>query len=329
MATPHHDIVGIGNAIVDVTSQEDASFLTEHGLVSGSMMLIDAARSDELYRAMGPGTETSGGSAANTIVGLASFGARSAFIGKVGGDQLGEVFAHDIRAAGVTFDVPPAGDGPSTGRCLVVVTPDAARTMSTCLGIAGLLHPDDIDVAMVGQARILFCEGYIWDMPITKQAIRRAMEATREQGNKVSFTLSDSFCVERHHHEWLELVDNEIDLLFANEAEICRLYETEDVWEAIDAVRGRCELVHVTRSAHGSVVVTADEITEVPAAPVEELVDTSGAGDLYAAGALYGYLQGFDPAHCARLGSAAAAQVITHLGARSLVPMSDLVVTDG
>ena len=329
MATPHHDIVGIGNAIVDVTSQEDASFLTENGLVSGSMMLIDAARSDELYRAMGPGTETSGGSAANTIVGLASFGARSAFIGKVGGDQLGEVFAHDIRAAGVTFDVPPASDGPSTGRCLVVVTPDAARTMSTCLGVAGLLHPDDIDVAMVGHARILFCEGYIWDMPITKQAIRRAMGATRERGNKVSFTLSDSFCVERHHGEWLELVDNEIDLLFANEAEICRLYETEDVWKAIDAVRGRCELVHVTRSAHGSVVVTADEITEVPAAPVEQLVDTSGAGDLYAAGALYGYLQGFDPAHCARLGSAAAAEVITHLGARSLVPMSDLVVTDG
>ncbi len=329
MSTQPHAVVGIGNAIVDVTSQESQAFIADNGLVAGAMTLVDAERSDELYRAMGPASETSGGSAANTIAGLASFGSRVGFIGKVRDDQLGDVFRHDIRAAGVDFDVPSATDGPPTARCLIVVTPDAARTMNTFLGISSLLHPDDIDVEMVGRARVLFCEGYIWDVPITKQAIRRAIEATRSRGNKVSFTLSDSFCVERHHEEWLEMVDNEIDVLFANEAEICRLYETDDVWEAIDAVRGRFELVHVTRSAKGSVVVTRDQLTEVPAEAVDAVVDTTGAGDLFAAGALYGYVTGLDPVRSARLGSTAAAEVISHLGARPLRRLTELAPGPG
>ena len=319
-----HDVVGIGNAIVDITSREDDEFLNAHGLVKGAMTLVDIDRSDELYGAMSPAVESSGGSAANTIAGVASFGGSAAYVGKVRDDQLGTVFGHDIRAAGVDFDVPPAQHGPPTGRCLVMVTPDAARTMHTHLGIAGLLHPDDIDVALVGGAAILYCEGYIWDVPITKEAIRLAMSTCRANDNKVSFTLSDSFCVERHHAEWLDMVENEIDLLFANEAEICTLYDTGDVEEAIDAVRGRCSVVHVTRSAKGSVVVTADATLEIPAEPVEDVVDTNGAGDMYAAGALFGYSRGLDHRSCARLGSLAAAEVIGHMGARPLVPLSEL-----
>ncbi|MCB0995745.1 MAG: adenosine kinase [Acidimicrobiales bacterium] len=319
-----YDVVGIGNAIVDVISQEGEAFIGELDLVKGAMTLIEADRAHELYAAMSPAIEDSGGSAANTMAGLASFGSSAAYIGKVRDDQLGEVFRHDIRAVGVDFDVPPAPDGPPTARCLIVVTPDAARTMNTFLGISGFLHPDDIDTDLVAASRVLYCEGYIYDVPVTKQAIRLALSAAQRAGNKVSFTLSDSFCVERHHEEWLELVDDHIDILFANEHEICTLYRTDDFDAALDDVRGRCEIACLTRSEKGSVIVTADSVVEVPAWPVEDVIDTTGAGDLYAAGFLHGYGRGLDLATCGALASLAAAEVISHVGARPAVPLAEL-----
>ncbi|MDH3754342.1 MAG: adenosine kinase [Acidimicrobiia bacterium] len=322
----HHqfDVVGIGNAIVDITSREDHSFLEENDLVKGSMTLVDAERSAALYEVMAPGTESSGGSAANTMAGLASFGSRAGFIGKVREDQLGEVFRHDIRAAGVSFEVLSVSDSLPTARCLVVVTPDAARTMSTFLGVSSQLHPDDIDTDLVSSAKVLYCEGYIWDVDITKQAIRKAINATKAAGNQVSFTLSDSFCVERHHAEWHDLVDNTIDILFGNEAEICSLYETDDFDVALEAVRGRCPVACLTRSEKGSLIVTADDTIEVAAVPVDEVVDTSGAGDMYAAGFLHGYTSEMDLRTSAELGSAAAAEVIGHLGARPEIDLAEL-----
>lgn len=320
----HYDVVGIGNAIVDVISTENDEFIDAQGLARGAMTLIDDTRALELYEAMGAGTETSGGSAANTMAGLASFGSDTAFIGKVRDDQLGGVFRHDIRALGVDFDVPSAADGPPTARCLIVVTPDAARTMSTCLGIAGLLHPDDIDPDVAANAKVLYCEGYIWDVDITKQAIRKAIEATKAAGNKISFTLSDAFCVERHHHEWLEMIDGTIDILFGNETELAALTGTDDWDEGMARVRGKVEVACLTRSEKGSCIVTADEVISVPAQPVARVVDTTGAGDLYAAGFLHGYSHGLDLATCGRLGSMAAAEVISHLGARPLVSLAEL-----
>jgi sugar/nucleoside kinase (ribokinase family) len=324
-----NDVVGIGNAIVDVISQESEQFLIDHELVKGSMTLIDAERADSLYSMMAPAIETSGGSAANTMAGLASFGGSASYIGKVRDDQLGGVFAHDIRAVGVGYDVMPGASGPPTARCLIVVTPDAARTMNTFLGTSSLLHPDEIDVDLVASAKVLYCEGYIWDIDITKQAIRSAVEVCRSAGNKVSFTLSDAFCVERHHTEWLELVDGSIDILFGNESELRALCETDDFDTALRALRGRVEIACLTRGPKGSVIVTAEEIIEIPALPVPEVEDTTGAGDLYASGFLYGYTHGCDLATCGRLASMAASEVISHVGARSLVSLADLAVENG
>lgn len=329
MSSHRYDVVGIGNAIVDVISQESEDFVGEHDLVKGAMTLIDAERATQLYAAMAPAIETSGGSAANTMAGVASFGGTAGYIGKVRDDQLGEVFGHDIRAVGVDFEVAPADDGPPTARCLIVVTPDAARTMNTFLGTSSLLHPDEIDTGFVAAGKVLYCEGYIWDIDITKQAIRRAVDATRDAGNKVSFTLSDSFCVERHHGEWLELVDGPIDILFGNEHEICALYETDDFESAVDAVQGKVEIACLTRGAQGSVIVTPDERIEIAAEPVADVVDTTGAGDLYASGFLYGYTNGHDLATSGRLASIAAAEVISHVGARSLVPLHQLASDAG
>ncbi|MEM7287794.1 MAG: adenosine kinase [Actinomycetota bacterium] len=329
MSSHRYDVVGIGNAIVDVISQESESFIGEHELVKGAMTLIDADRATQLYAAMAPAIETSGGSAANTMAGIASFGATAGYIGKVRDDQLGEVFGHDIRAVGVDFEVAAAADGPPTARCLIIVTPDAARTMNTFLGTSSLLHPDEIDTDFVAAGKVLYCEGYIWDIDITKQAIRKAVDATRAAGNKVSFTLSDSFCVERHHDEWLELVDGPIDILFGNRDEICALYKTDDFEAAIDAVQGRVEIACLTRGAEGSVIVTPDERIEISAEPVEDVVDTTGAGDLYASGFLYGYTNGYDLATSGRLASIAAAEVISHVGARSLVPLHELAAQSG
>ena len=248
MSAPKYDVVGIGNAIVDVISRESEAFISEHGLIRGAMTLVEADRSTALYSAMSPAIETSGGSVANTMAGVASFGGRAGFIGKVRDDQLGAVFAHDIRAVGVDFDVKPAAVGPPTARCLIVVTPDAARTMNTFLGISGYLDPDDIDVELVQAASILFCEGYIWDMPITKQAIRKAIDANRAAGRKVSFTLSDTFCVERHFDEWHELLDGSIDILFGNEAELAVLFQNDNFDVAVEKVQGLCEVACLTRS---------------------------------------------------------------------------------
>ena len=319
-----YEVVGIGNAIVDVISRESDQFLVEQQLVKSSMQLIPADRADELYRHMAPAIETSGGSAANTMAGVASFGGGSAFIGKVRDDQLGEVFRHDIRAVGVDYDVPAATDGPPTARCLIVVTPDAARTMNTYLGISGQLEPADIDTDLVTSSRILYCEGYIWDVPVTKQAIRKALDAARAAETMVSFTLSDTFCVERHLDEWHELLDSHIDLLFGNEHEMATLLDTDDLDEIVVALRGKCDVACITRSEKGSLIVSADGEIEVPAVPVDEVVDTTGAGDLYAAGVLHGLASGQDLATCGHLGSLAAAEVISHMGARPAVSLSSL-----
>jgi sugar/nucleoside kinase (ribokinase family) len=317
------DVLGIGNAIVDVLSHADEGFLAEHDLPKGAMTLIDAERADRLYGAMGPGIEVSGGSCANTVVGAASLGSRVAYVGKVRDDQLGGIFAHDIRAAGVGFATPSASDGPGTARCLILVTPDAQRTMCTYLGACVELGPEDVDRDLVAGAAVTYLEGYLWDPPRAKEAFRVAMDTARQAGRRVALTLSDPFCVERHRGEFLELVDGPVDVLFANEHEIAALYET-DVDDAVAAVRGRCEVAVVTRSERGSLVVTADGVEEVPAVPVERVVDTTGAGDLFAGGFLHGLTRGMALAECARLGGVVAAEVISHFGARPETDLADL-----
>jgi sugar/nucleoside kinase (ribokinase family) len=317
------DVLGIGNALVDVLSNETEAFVERLALNRGAMTLIEEPRAHELYEAMGPAIEISGGSAANTIVGVASFGSRAAYLGKVRSDQLGDVFAHDIRSTGVTFSSLPAAGGPSTGRCLIVVTPDAQRTMNTYLGASALFGPDDVDVDMVAAARVVYLEGYLWDRPEAKAAYRKAARIAHEAGNEVSLTLSDSFCVDRHRPEWLQLVKEEVDILFANEDEICSLYES-DFDQAKEAARRDCRVAALTRSQHGSVIVAGRETHVVPAHPVDWLVDTTGAGDLYASGFLHGYTSDADLETCARLGSLAASEVITHLGARPEANLSEL-----
>jgi sugar/nucleoside kinase (ribokinase family) len=273
---------------------------------------------------MGPGVEISGGSAANTIVGVASFGGRAHYVGKVRDDQLGEVFAHDLRATGVAFTTPPAKDGPPTGRCLILITPDAQRTMSTFLGASVHLGPADIDAGLIARGRVLYLEGYLFDPPEAQEAFRVAAGLAHAAGRKVSLTLSDPFCVERHRAAFLDLLEHHVDILFANEAEIRALYQVEDFDQALQRVRGHCEVAALTRGARGSVVVAGDAVHVIDAHPVSALVDTTGAGDLYAAGFLHGWSRGRDAATCGRLGSLAAAEVITHVGARPMVPLSSL-----
>ena len=314
-ATPL-DVLGIGNAIVDVLSPTDDETLERHALPKGAMTLIDAERADALYGLMGPGVEVSGGSCANTVAGVASLGGRAAYIGRVRDDELGRIFTHDIRATGVDYATPPAGDGPGTARCLIMVTPDAQRTMSTYLGASVELGPEDVDVDLVASADVTYLEGYLWDPPRAKEAFRIAMAAAHGARRRVSFTLSDPFCVERHRDEFRALVDDEVDVLFANQREIEALYEVADLDAAVAAVRGRCEIAVLTRSEHGSLVVTGDEVHEVAAAPVARVVDTTGAGDLFAAGFLFGLTRGRPLAECARIGAIAAAEVISHYGAR-------------
>jgi sugar/nucleoside kinase (ribokinase family) len=281
------------------------------------MALIDAEQADRLYSAMGPGTEISGGSVANTMVGIASFGGSAAFLGRVADDQLGAVFGHDIRAAGVRFDVPPAVDGPPSGRCLIVVTPDAERTLNTFLGAAADLSPDNVAADLVADAQVTYLEGYLWDQPEAKRASQLAARLAHQAGQRVALTLSDGFCVERHRADFLTLVDDEVDILFANEAELCSLYEVDDFDAALQRVNHQCEVAALTRSAKGSVVVSGDEVHVIDAAPVPGgVVDTTGAGDLYAAGFLYGFTHGYDLGTCGRLGAVAAAEVISHLGPR-------------
>lgn len=316
------DVVAVGNAIVDVLAHAADDKLRQLDLVKGSMTLVDSAVAATVYSAMGPGTEVSGGGAANTAVGVASFGGRASFIGKTAGDQLGQVFAHDITAAGVGFAVDPAPDG-ETGRCLVLVTPDAQRTMATFLGVAGSITPEDIDLDLVAAAQVFYVEGYLWDQPPAKEAIRTAIAHARRSGTKVAFTLSDSFCVDRHRAEFLGLLDD-IDVLFANETEAVALFQADGIDTAVSALGGRCEVAAVTRSEKGSVVVTSDAVHEIGIERLGDVVDTTGAGDLYAAGFLFGLTHGRDLADCGRLGSLAAAEVISHLGARPDRSLGDL-----
>ena len=315
------DVTGIGNAIVDIIAQTDDGFLASHAIAKGGMTLIDAAAATELYAAMGPGVETSGGSAANTIAGIAALGGKAAFIGKVQRDQLGEVFAHDLRALGVRYDTPASASENPTGRCLILVTPDAQRSMSTFLGAGQELHPRDVDPTVIEAARITYLEGYLWDPPQAKDAFRKAMDIAHASGRKVAMSLSDAFCVERYRDEFQHLVAGNIDILFANETEIMSLYQAKSFDAALQAVRGKCAIVALTRSEKGCVIVAGDEVHVIEAVRPVRLLDTTGAGDLFAAGFMFGLTHGRDLAACARIGALAASEVIAHLGPR---PQSDL-----
>jgi len=317
-----YDVLAIGNAIVDVIAHADDGFLASHGMTKGGMALIDEARAETLYAAMGPGLEMSGGSAGNTIAGVAALGGKGAFIGKVRDDALGDIYRHDLSALGVDFITPAVSAGAATARCLVLVTPDAERTMNTFLGACTGLEEADIDPALVASAGITYLEGYLFDLPPAKQAFRKAATLARGAGRKVALTMSDSFCVHRHRDEFLDLIDGHIDILFANEEEIRALYGTDDVDEAARRAAGHVELVTVTRGGAGALLIDAGGRVDVPASgAVTEVVDTTGAGDLYAAGVLYGLSRGLPLAECGRLGCAAAGEAIGHVGAR---PQADL-----
>jgi len=341
------DVLGIGNALVDVIASVDNAFVETHDFPHGATTMVDLERAEAVYADLPPAQELSGGSCANTIAGLASFGATVAFIGRVRDDQLGKVYTHDLRSLGVDFDVAPATDGPATGRCLVMVTPDAHRTQCTYLGASTFIGPDDVDAGVVARSQVTYLEGYLWDQPSAKDAIRKAATAARGAGRQVAFTLSDPFCVDRHREEFRSLVADEIDVLFGNEAEICSLYEVEDFDAALQRLRPHCRVGALTRSERGSVVIAGDapaalptgaagagardgdqwepgEVHVIDADPVERLVDTTGAGDQYAAGFLHGLTHGYDLATCGRLGSVAAAEVISHLGARPAVSLARL-----
>jgi sugar/nucleoside kinase (ribokinase family) len=330
MPAARFDVLGIGNAIVDVIARADDAFLVTHGMRKGGMALIDEARAAAIYDSMGPAIEISGGSAANTIAGVASFGARAAFIGKIKGDQLGQAFRHDIRAAGVTFDTRPAEGGPATARSYILVTPDGQRTMNTYLGAAQDLTVGDIDGEQIAAAAIIYLEGYLWDPPHAKEAFKRAASIAHAADRLVALTLSDAFCVDRYRAEFLELMrSGTVDLIFANEAELRSLYQTEDFDAGVAALRADIGVAVVTRSEKGCVVVAREGVAAVPAFPVERVVDTTGAGDLFAAGFLAGLARGTDHETAAKLGALAAAEVIQHLGARPETSLKALAQKHG
>ena len=330
MTTLRYDVLGIGNAIVDVIARAEDDFLVKQGMHKGTMALIDEARAQAIYAAMGPAVESSGGSAANTIVGVASFGARASFVGKVRNDDLGRTFAHDIRAANVVFDTKPAGNGPSTARCYIMVTPDGERTMNTYLGAAQDLAPGDIDDAQVASAAVTYLEGYLWDPPKAKEAFVKAAQIAHKNGRRVALTLSDAFCVDRYRSEFVDLIrKGTVDIVFANEGELRSLYETSDFDSAAQALQSDAKLAVVTRSEKGCIVVTRDTIEPVAAEPVEKVVDVTGAGDLFAAGFLVGLARGKDHRTSARLGALAAAEVIQHIGARPAVSLKALAAENG
>ena len=317
--------MGIGNAIVDVLVQTEDQFLEQHGLQKGGMALIDETQAESLYQASGPGQETSGGSVANTMVGIAQLGGRAGFIGRVRDDQLGTIFSHDIRAVGAQFDTPAVTSGATTARCLIYVTPDAERTMCTFLGASTQLEPDDLDLSMVRQTKVLYLEGYLWDSPAAKRAFIAGAEACRAAGGQVALSLSDGFCVARHRESFLELVDGHVDVLFANEAEIKSLYQTDDFETALERVRGCCSVTAITRASEGSVVLSGDQRFDIGIFSLGTLVDTTGAGDLYAGGFLHAYTQGESLERCGQLGALCAGQIVTQLGARSQVCLKELM----
>ncbi len=311
------DVLGIGNAIVDVIAPVDDVFLGQNDITKASMTLIDEERAQGLYGVFPSAAETSGGSAANTIAGIAGLGAHTAYCGKVADDELGKTFAHDLRATGAAFETAPLVGGPGTARCLIAVTPDAQRSMSTYLGASSLFCVDDLDEDMIRDAAITYMEGYLFDRDAAKQAFVHAAEIATAAGRKTALTLSDLFCVDRHRQSFLHLIRGHIDILFANEAELLALYETVDFDKALARVREDCAFAAVTRSEKGSVLLSKEEMININAAPVEKVVDTTGAGDLYAAGVLYGLSRNLPLAECGRIGSVAAAEVISHYGARA------------
>ena len=322
MTAPRLEVLAIGNAIVDVIADADDAFLTDQGLDKASMRLIDEAEAVRLYAAMGPGREVSGGSAGNTAAGLAALGIRAGFIGQVASDELGDIYRHDISAQGVEFLVDPRSDVGATARCLILVTADAQRTMNTFLGAAQMLNAAAIDPARVADAAILYLEGYLWDPEEPRAAMESAIAIARDAGRKVAFTLSDSFCIARHRGDFLRLIsDGKIDILFANEAELGELAGEADFDAALAAIAPQVETLVVTRSDQGAVAVRGGERVAVPAEPIERLIDTTGAGDLFAAGFLAGEARGLRLEASLKLGAIAAAEVIQHYGAR---PEADL-----
>lgn len=329
MSQPRYNVLAVGNAILDVLSEASEEFVEQqaaHGVIKGAMNLIDEARARQLYDEMGPAIETSGGSAANTMAALAAMGGNGAFIGKVAKDQLGEVFTHDLRALGVDFGTTPLAAGAPTARCLVLVTPDAQRTMNTYLGATVELGPDDIDTDKAASAEITYLEGYLFDKDHAKHAFITAANAAREAGHKVALSLSDTFCVERHFQDFHKLVDNHIDILFGNEAELLRLYETPDIEEAVEAARRRCDIVVATRSEKGAILTRGtDERHDIDAVAPSALVDSTGAGDVFAAGVLYGLTHDMDLGASGKLGAMAASQVLSHMGPRTHSDLTHLV----
>ena len=316
MSKPSFDVLTIGNAIVDVFSRVEESFLARHGVTKGMMRLVSEAESAELFDDMGPSTQISGGSGANTAVGVASFGGKVAFIGKVKADRLGKVFTHDTQSAGVHFATAHATSGPATASSLILITPDGERTMNTFLGACVHLTPDDIDEAVVAASKVTYLEGYLWDPPLAKEAFKKAARIARDAGRLVSITLSDSFCVDRHRDSFLDLIRSDIDILFANEKEIKSLYQVETFDEALQRARKDCAIAALTRSEAGCVIVKGEEIHVVEAHPVKQVIDATGAGDLFASGFLYGFTRDLSLVQSARLGALAAAEVISHVGAR-------------
>jgi len=324
------DVLTIGNAIVDIISSTEDNFLVEEKIIKGAMNLIDAERAEHLYSVMGPAIEASGGSAGNTAVGVASLGGTSAYIGKVCNDPLGEIFTHDIRASGVSYDTKPLQDEPPTARSFIFVTPDGERSMNTYLGACMELGPGDVEEEKIATSKVTYFEGYLWDPPRAKEAIRQAADIAHANGRQTAITLSDPFCVDRFRGEFLELMrSGTVDIIFANEMEILSLYETSSFQTAIDAVRGDCTLAAVTRSEKGSLAVSREKTVEVDAHPIDKLVDSTGAGDLYAAGFLYGLTHDFGLFDCARIGGLAAAEVIQHLGPRPQTSLAELMAQEG
>jgi adenosine kinase len=330
MSSAKYDVLGIGNAIFDVLVQTDEGFLAKHGMTKGGMALIDEARAAAIYQDMGPAVEMSGGSAANTIVGVANLGARAAYIGKVRDDQIGRMYIHDIRAAGVAFETRPAAEGPATGCSYILVTADGERTMNTYLGAAQELAPADVDPVQVAASALLYLEGYLWDPPNAKAAFVKAATIAHQAGRQVALTLSDAFCVDRYRGEFLDLMSSgTVDLVFANEAELRSLYQTSDFDTALTQMRSDARLAVVTRSEKGCVVASKDVVIAVPAFAVDKIVDTTGAGDLFAAGFLFGLARGVGHETAGRLGALAAAEVIQHIGARPQVSLKQMAQQNG
>src|SRR6266699_4896042 len=330
MTSAKYDVLGIGNAIFDVLVQTDESFLGRHGMTKGGMALIDEARALSIYSDMGPAIEMSGGSAANTIVGVANLGARTSFVGKVKDDQIGRLYTHDIRAAQVAFETRPASSGPATGCSYILVTPDGERTMNTYLCAAQELTPDDIDAVQIAASSVIYLEGYLWDPKNAKDAFVKASTIAHQAGRQVALTLSDSFCVDRYRGEFLELMRiGTVDLVFANEAELHSLYQTSDFDTALAQLRSDARLAVVTRGEKGCVVAAKDGVTAVPAFPIENMVDTTGAGDLFAAGFLFGLVRNAGYENAGRLGALAAAEIIQHIGARPQTSLKELATANG